>query len=264
MAKPKPKGWNAMSKTKQDAWKKANFDSSTKVTAAQLDKLRAEKTPEKAIAKYKNDPAMREALNRFYGKTRVGSVTPTPSTQPGGPGAKMPGRPAGGPGAKMPAADGRKPSPTKKPAGPPVRGKTPYVPPSGKKPNVTATGVAIAGAAALAAIKGVRGGPGAKPNRAISQGLKQIEAGPKGKAAQEIAKAKSAAAAKTKAGVKSPNKHKMTTSSKTNPRAEASKYVEKTTARASAAKAGVSNKMKAQGAKMASSATSRYNSRGKK
>ena len=125
MAKPKPKGWNAMSKTKQEAWKKANFDSSTKVTAAQLDKLRAEKTPEKAIAKYKNDPAMREALNRFYGKSRVGSATTTttktatPTVTRGGPGAKMPKRPAGGPGSRT-GRDGRvivktpstKPSPT--------------------------------------------------------------------------------------------------------------------------------------------------------
>jgi hypothetical protein len=255
-----------MSKAKQDAWKKANFDSSTKVTEAQLDKLRKAGTPTAAITKYANDPSMREALNRFYGKDKVNAVKKSPAaTGPtrGGPGAKMPGRPAGGPGAKMPAADGRKPSPTKKPAGPPVRGKTPYVPPSGKKPNVTATGVALAGAAALAVIKG-RGGPGAKPRRAITQGLKQIETGPRGKAAQEISRAKAAAAAKTKSGVKSPNKHKMAGAPKTNPRAEASKYAKKATARATAAKAGVSNKMKAQGAKMASSATSRYNSRGKK
>ena len=79
MAKPKPKGWSAMSKTQQEKWKKDNFSSSVKVTAADLAKLRAEKTPEKAIAKYKNDPKMREALNRFYGKARVGSVTGTGS-----------------------------------------------------------------------------------------------------------------------------------------------------------------------------------------
>lgn len=102
--KPKPKGWNAMSKAKQDAWKKANFSSSTKVTTAQLNKLRAEKTPEKAIAKYKNDPTMREALNRFYGKSRVGGSSS--SNQPSGPGSKMIPRPSGGPGAKL-GGDGR-------------------------------------------------------------------------------------------------------------------------------------------------------------
>jgi hypothetical protein len=103
--KTKPKGWNAMSKAKQDAWKKANFDSSTKVTTAQLDKLRAEKTPEKAIAKYKNDPAMREALNRFYGKTRVGSAPSTGSGTGKGSGGENAGpglssSTRGGPGAK--------------------------------------------------------------------------------------------------------------------------------------------------------------------
>ncbi len=112
MAKPKPKGWNAMSKAKQEAWKKENFSSATKVTSADLAKLRAEKTPEKAIAKYKNDPAMREALNRFYGKARVGQVTASSSpstTVRGGPGAKMPKPPAGGPGSKT-GRDGRVPA----------------------------------------------------------------------------------------------------------------------------------------------------------
>ena len=114
MAKPKPKGWSAMSKTQQEKWKKDNFSPSVKVTAADLAKLRAEKTPEKAIAKYKNDPKMREALNRFYGKARVGSVTGTGSgssstTKPGGPGAKMPKPPMGGPGSKT-GRDGRVPA----------------------------------------------------------------------------------------------------------------------------------------------------------
>jgi hypothetical protein len=252
MAKPKPKGWNSMSKAKQDAWKKANFDSSTKVTSAQLDKLRAEKTPEKAIAKYKNDPAMREALNRFYGKSRVGSVTSTPSTAAGGPGAKMPGRPQGGPGAKL-GGDGR----VKKTAQVnPGRGNTRgpanagVGPNKSKSPNVTATGVALAGAAALAVAKG-RGGPGAKPNRAITQGLKQIEAGPKGKA--DMAAAKKAAADKAK-------KTGRHAAPKTNPKMESLKYKKKTVAKRVAAKAGVANKMKAQGARIASSATSRYNS----
>lgn len=254
MAKPKPKGWNAMSKAKQDAWKKANFDSSTKVTTAQLDKLRAEKTPEKAIAKYKNDPAMREALNRFYGKSRVGSVTATtpPSS---GPGSKMPGRPAGGPGAKT-GGDGR----VKKTAQVnPGRGNTRgpanagVGPNKSKSPNVSATGVALAGAAALAVAKG-RGGPGAKPNRAITQGLKQIEAGPKGKADMAAAKQMAAAKAKAKA-----SKGKMTDRPSNSGRAATA-----TAGRHKAAKAGVKSKMKAQGARIASSAGSRYTSRGKK
>ncbi len=267
MAKPKPKGWNAMSKAKQDAWKKANFDSSTKVTEIQLDKLRAEKTPEKAIAKYKNDPTMREALNRFYGKSKVGSVTTTtttPTTTRGGPGAKMPGRPAGGPGAKI-GGDGRVKKTSQSSTGTGVGmgnsrrpGNAGVGPNKSKSPNVNATGVALAGAAALAVIKG-RGGPGAKPRRAITQGLKQIETGPKGKAAQEVARAKAAAAAKTKSGVKSPNKHKMTDRP-----SNSGKAAMKTHAKHKAVKTGVANKMKAQGAKIASSATSRYNTRGKK
>jgi len=193
--KPKPKGWNSLTKAQQEAWKKKNFDRSTKVTEAQLDKLRKEGTPTKAIAKYKNDPAMREALNRFYGKDRVtkaiGSGTGSTST-PGGPGSKMPGsmpkgsgpgntRPKtrpGGPGAKT-GADGRmSSSSTKKKSSM-----------SNQDKLMIAAGIAALGA-------GARRVKNTKPNRAITQGLKQIEAGPKGKA--EMAKAKSAAAAKTK------------------------------------------------------------------
>jgi hypothetical protein len=101
-----------MTKAQMEAFKKNNFDKSKKVSSAQLDKLRKEGTPAKAIAKYKNDPAMREALNRFYGKDRVSKTagstsTSASSTVRGGPGAKMPKRPAGGPGAKMTARDGR-------------------------------------------------------------------------------------------------------------------------------------------------------------
>lgn len=101
-----------MTKAEMEAFKKKNFDKSKKVTEAQLDKLRKEGTPAKAIAKYKNDPAMREALNRFYGKDRVSKTAgsaPSSSTssQRGGPGARMPKRPAGGPGAKMTTRDGR-------------------------------------------------------------------------------------------------------------------------------------------------------------
>ena len=112
-----------MTKAQMEVFKKKNFDLSKKVTEAQLNKLRKEGTPEKAIAKYKNDPAMREALNRFYGKDRVGKTPATGSgssaKQPTGPGGKMPKRPAGGPGAKMTARDGRggAKSSTSKPTG---------------------------------------------------------------------------------------------------------------------------------------------------
>jgi hypothetical protein len=92
--KPKPKGWNSLSKAQQDAWKKANFNKSVKVTEAQLDKLRKEGTPTKAIAKYKNDPTMREALNRFYGKKKVDAAGGGSTT--GGDKSKLP--PGKGPG----------------------------------------------------------------------------------------------------------------------------------------------------------------------
>ena len=113
-----------MTKAQMEAFKKKNFDKSKKVTEAQLNKLRKEGTPDKAIAKYKNDPAMREALNRFYGKDRVskaggpGAGVGSSAKQPTGPGGKMPKRPAGGPGAKMTARDGRgASSSTSKPSG---------------------------------------------------------------------------------------------------------------------------------------------------
>jgi hypothetical protein len=98
-----------MTKAQMEAFKKKNFDKTKKVSKDQLDKLRKEGTPEKAIAKYKNDPAMREALNRFYGKDRVSKAagSSSSSTPSGGPGAKMPKRPSGGPGSKMTARDGR-------------------------------------------------------------------------------------------------------------------------------------------------------------
>ena len=216
-----------MTKSEMDAFKKKNFDLTKKVTKVQLDKLRAEKTPEKAIAKYKNDPAMREALNRFYGKTRVGSVPATPSTssQPSGPGGKMPKRPAGGPGAKM-GGDGRVVKKSSRPSSP-----------TAKPVNNAKAGAAAVGTVAVAA--------GAA--KAITKMDKK-----------DVANAKTAV-----------GKHKKTTSTakhaspKANPRAEVSKYVKKTTARSAAAKAGVTNKMKAQGTKMMSSATSRYNKRSK-
>lgn len=185
MAKQKPKGWNAMSKAKQDAWKKANFDSSTKVTTAQLDKLRAAKTPDAAIAKYKNDPAMREALNRFYGKAKVnaaggsGSSTSTRERPRGGPGAKMEPRPKGGPGART-GADGRVSSSTKKKS-------------SLSNMDKLMVGAGV-GAAGLAVLKGRKVAP---LRRGVTQGLKQIEASPKVKAEMAAAKTKAKQAGAT-------------------------------------------------------------------
>lgn len=98
-----------MTKAQMEAFKKKNFDKTKKVSKDQLDKLRKEGSPDKAIAKYKNDPAMREALNRFYGKDRVSKAggSASSSSQPSGPGGKLPKRPAGGPGSKMATRDGR-------------------------------------------------------------------------------------------------------------------------------------------------------------
>ena len=105
-----------MTKAEMEAFKKKNFDLTKKVTEAQLNKLRKEGTPAQAIAKYKNDPSMREALNRFYGKKRVGEVVADPKRPSsglgavrGGPGAKMPKPPRGGPGSKT-RRDGRVPA----------------------------------------------------------------------------------------------------------------------------------------------------------
>lgn len=205
-----------MTKAEMDAFKKKNFDLTKKVTKSQLDKLRAEKTPEKAIAKYKNDPTMTEALNRFYGKTRVGSVTVTPVKPVTGPGGKMPARPAGGPGAKG-GSDGRKPmSSTKKPVGP-------------------STGKAAAAAGGAVAVAAV-----------AAKGMTKMDK-------KDVANAKQAAGRHAKT---SGPKH---AAPKTNPKAEVSKYVKKTTGKRAAAKQGVTNKMKAQGARIASSASSRYN-----
>jgi hypothetical protein len=207
-----------MTKAEMDAFKKKNFDLTKKVTEAQLNKLRAEKTPEKAIAKYKNDPAMREALNRFYGKTRVGNVTATPSSslpKGKGPGNTRPKPPMGkGPG------NTRKPSSsTAKPVGSVSTGKA-----------LGAVGAVAGGAVGVAAIA-----------------AKKMDK-------KDVANAKAAA-----------GKHRKTPSGpkhagpKANPRAEVSKYVKKSTAKRAAAKQGVTNKMKAQGTKIMSSAGSRYN-----
>lgn len=71
------KGWNSLSPQQQANFKAKNFNMKVRVTESQLDKLRKEGTPTKAIAKYKNDASMREALNRFYGKDRVAKAIGT-------------------------------------------------------------------------------------------------------------------------------------------------------------------------------------------
>lgn len=116
-----------MTKSEMDAFKKKNFDLTKKVTKVQLDKLRKEGTPAKAIAKYKNDPAMREALNRFYGKDRVGSVAADP---------KRPSLPPGkGPGNTRPKLPMGKGPGNTRPKGPNSTTKTPKPP----KPSASAT-----------------------------------------------------------------------------------------------------------------------------
>jgi hypothetical protein len=104
----------AKSKKVSSDWKKKNYNSSVKVSEAEVQKLRAAGSKSAAIKKYGSDPKMREALNRFYGKAEVtrlagGSASSSSSTTTprGGPGAKMPKKPVGGPGAKMTARDGR-------------------------------------------------------------------------------------------------------------------------------------------------------------
>jgi hypothetical protein len=203
-----------MTKSEMDAFKKKNFDLTKKVTEAQLDKLRKEGTPTKAIAKYKNDPTMREALNRFYGKDRVGSVVADPKRS-----SLPPGKGPGNTRSKPPMGKG--PGNTRKPSS------------STSKPVSTGKAVA-AGAGAVAVAVGA------------AKGMTKFEK-------KDVARAKAAA-----------GKHKKTSGprhagAKANPRAEVSKYVKKTTAKRAAAKQGVTNKMKAQGTKIMSSAGSRYN-----
>jgi hypothetical protein len=211
-----------MTKAEMDAFKKKNFDLTKKVTEVQLDKLRKEGTPTKAIAKYKNDPAMREALNRFYGKDRVsktiGSGNTTKSNLP----------PGKGPGNTRP-----KPPMGKGPGN--TRPKSPTAVSKGEGSSSSSTGKGVAAAAGATAIAVGAAKAMTKMDR------------------KDVANAKAAAGKHRKM---SGPKH---AAPRGNPRAEASKYVKKTTARRAAAKTGVTNKMKAQGARIMSSAGSRYN-----
>lgn len=197
--KPKPKNWASMSKAKQDAWRKANFNSSTKVTTAQLNKLRAEKTPAQAIAKYKNDPAMREALNRFYGKSRVGTAAgsgtgtgKSTGSENSGPGSSSSTR--GGPGAKPRQPRSSTTTPKNKSVGDSFYGSklkkltTPsdfsvagaYRAATGKKPKYGSEAkqqAALAVVSMIPAVRGVRAAGAAR--KAITTGKATVKTGPK-------------------------------------------------------------------------------------
>lgn len=204
--KKKPTGWNSLTKAQQEAWKKKNFDRSTKVTEAQLNKLRKEGTPAKAIAKYKNDPSMREALNRFYGKDRVGAVSSTAAANKpkgSGPGNTRPKDKRGGPGAKT-GKDGRMSS--KSGTQYDSRGNTRRPANAGVGPtSKSGSGNTAVGLGAAAAIGGAAlyGASKQKPK------TKALGPGPIGRAQMnEAAAAKKAAAAKRKAaGIKSRGKY---------------------------------------------------------
>jgi len=86
MAKKKS-GWNSLTPTQQANWKATNFDKTVKVSEATIQGLRAGKTFEGNVAKFKTGATaeQREAMNRFYGKSRVdtalgSSVSPTYKT----------------------------------------------------------------------------------------------------------------------------------------------------------------------------------------
>lgn len=75
MAKKKS-GWNSLTPTQQANWKAENFSKSIKVSESTIKGLRAGKTFEGNVAKFKNGATAeeREAMNRFYGKTRVNTA----------------------------------------------------------------------------------------------------------------------------------------------------------------------------------------------
>lgn len=208
-----------MTKAQMEAFKKKNFDKTKKVSKDQLDKLRKEGTPDKAIAKYKNDPAMREALNRFYGKDRVSKAagSSSSSTPSGGPGAKMPKRPAGGPGSKMTARDGRggAKSSTAKPASnkskmastaipgrnlskmtPEQRKRNDQLAKFGKDVLLPAATLAVPGGAAVKAGMIAKGAKAAAMSNAKKQAASNIAKRSTMKASDAMAKQKAATAAK--------------------------------------------------------------------
>jgi hypothetical protein len=116
-AKKKNKsGWNSLSPSQQNEFKAKNFDKNIKVSEATIQGLRAGKTFEGNVAKFKSGATaeQREAMNRFYGKSRVdsalgGTVSGVNKTYPTTPSSPY----QGGPGAKP-----RLPKTTAKPKAP--------------------------------------------------------------------------------------------------------------------------------------------------
>ncbi len=72
-------GWNAMSSSQKSDFKASNFDKSIKVSESTIQGLRDGKTFEGNVAKFKSGATaeQREAMNRFYGKNRVGAALGT-------------------------------------------------------------------------------------------------------------------------------------------------------------------------------------------
>lgn len=69
-------GWNSLSASQQSDFKAKNFDKSIKVSESTIQGLRDGKTFEGNVAKFKSGMTaeQREAMNRFYGKNRVGAA----------------------------------------------------------------------------------------------------------------------------------------------------------------------------------------------
>jgi len=69
-------GWNSLSSSQKSDFKAKNFDKSIKVSESTIQGLRAGKTFEGNVAKFKGGMTaeQREAMNRFYGKNRVGAA----------------------------------------------------------------------------------------------------------------------------------------------------------------------------------------------
>jgi len=129
MAKKKS-GWDGLSASQQSNFKATNFNKSIKVSESTIQGLRAGKTFEGNVAKFKTGATaeQREAMNRFYGKSRVdtalgSSVAPLNKTYTGSPGPSFKG--VGSTNYTSPKSV----TPPKSYTYGPVRGKTPYVAP---------------------------------------------------------------------------------------------------------------------------------------
>jgi hypothetical protein len=79
MAKKKS-GWDGLSASQQKSFKATNFNTSVKVSESTIQGLRAGKTFEGNVAKFKTGATaeQREAMNRFYGKSRVDTALGSP------------------------------------------------------------------------------------------------------------------------------------------------------------------------------------------